>query len=175
VTGAHRGPGFRERVDRAIRLTERLNVLPYDDQDAIRAAWAELTGRAADESFRLIPPVYSDHGINIRIGRNVFINQGCHLSDIGGIDIGDDVMIGPRVNLITSGHPVDPQSRRSGITAAPIRIGRNVWIGAAATVLQGVTIGEGAVIGAGAVVSRDVPPSTLALGVPAEVVREIGQ
>jgi acetyltransferase-like isoleucine patch superfamily enzyme len=168
-----RGPGFRERVELAIRVTERLNSLPYDDQDAIRATWSELTGQPIDDTFRLIPPVYSDHGVNIRIGRNVFINQGCHLSDIGGIDIGDDVMIGPRVNLITSGHPVDPSQRRSGVTAAPIRIERNVWIGAAATILQGVTIGENSVIGAGSVVTRDVPPGTLAVGVPAEVVREI--
>lgn len=170
----HRGSGFRERVDRAIRLAERLNALPYDDQDAIRAAWSELTGQPVEESFRLVPPVYSDHGTNIRIGRNVFVNQGCHLSDIGGIDIGDDVMIGPRVNLITSGHPVDPSARRAGVTAAPIRIGRNVWIGAAATILQGVTIGADSVVGAGAVVTRDVPEAVLVAGVPATVVRSIG-
>lgn len=166
--------GFRERVERAIRVTERLNSLPYDDQDAIRATWADLTGQSIDETFNLIPPVYSDHGINIRLGRNVFINQGCRLNDIGGIEIGDDVMIGPAVSLITSGHPVDPSSRRSGITAAPIRIERNVWIGASAMILQGVTVGADCVIGAGAIVTHDVPPATLAVGVPAEVVRRLG-
>jgi acetyltransferase-like isoleucine patch superfamily enzyme len=96
--------GFGERVERAIRLTERLNSLPYGDQNAIQAAWAELTGQRIDETFHLIPPVYSDHGINIRLGRNVFINQGCRLNDVGGIEIGDDVMLGPSVSLITSGH-----------------------------------------------------------------------
>lgn len=170
----HRGPGFRERVERAIRVTERLNSLPYDDRDAIREAWGELTGQPIDETFHLIPPVYSDHGINIRLGRNVFINQGCRLDDIGGIEIGDDVMIGPGVRLITAGHPVDPLLRRSGIIAAPIRIERNVWIGAGAMILQGVTIGADSVIGAGAIVTRDVPPAVLAVGVPAEVVRNIG-
>jgi acetyltransferase-like isoleucine patch superfamily enzyme len=165
---------FRKRVERAIGLTERLNSLPYADQDAIRAIWAELTGQSIDETFNLIPPVYSDHGINIRIGHNVFINQGCRLNDIGGIEIADDVMIGPSVSLITSGHPVDPSLRRSGITAAPIRIERNVWIGASAMILQGVTVGAGSVIGAGAIVTHDVPPATLAVGVPARVVRSIG-
>ncbi len=170
----HRGPGFRDRVERAIRMTERLNALPYADRNAIREAWGELTSQPIDETFNLIPPVYSDHGVNIRIGRNVFINQGCRLDDIGGIEIGDDVMIGPGVRLITAGHPVDPSLRRSGIVAAPIRIERNVWIGAGAMILQGVTIGENSVIGAGAIVTRDVPRAVLAVGVPAEVVRSIG-
>ncbi|WP_020385096.1 sugar O-acetyltransferase [Kribbella catacumbae] len=166
--------GFRERVEQAIRVTERLNKLPYDELDAIRATWADLTGQPVDETLRLIPPVYSDHGINIRLGRNVFINQGCRFNDIGGIEIGDDVMIGPGVSLITSGHPLDPASRRSGITAAPIRIERNVWVGASAMILQGVTVGADAVIGAGAIVTHDVPPATLAVGVPAKAVRNLG-
>ena len=173
-TGVAELHGFRERVEQAIRMTERLNALPYDDREAIRATWSELTGQPVDETFNLIPPVYSDHGINIRLGRNVFINQGCRLNDIGGIEIGDEVMIGPDVSLITSGHPVDPRTRRSGITAAPIRIGRNVWIGARAMILQGVTVGEDSVIGAGAIVTSDIPPSTLAVGVPAKVVRHLG-
>jgi acetyltransferase-like isoleucine patch superfamily enzyme len=165
--------GFRERVEQAIRTTERLNKLSYDDREAIRATWTELTCQPVDETFNLIPPVYCDHGVNIRVGRNVFINQRCQLNDIGGIEIGDDVMIGPGVNLITSGHPVDPASRFDGITAAPIRIENNVWIGAGATVLQGVTIGENSVIAAGAVVTHDVPPNTLAAGVPAKVIRTL--
>ncbi|NMN95500.1 sugar O-acetyltransferase [Antrihabitans stalactiti] len=156
-------------------MTERLNSFSYDDKDAIRAAWSELTGQPVDPTFHLIPPVYSDHGVNIRLGRNVFINQGCRLDDLGGIEIGDDVMIGPGVRLITSGHPVDPAERRNGVTAAPIRIERNVWIGAGAMVLQGVTIGADSVIGAGAIVTRDVPRAVLAVGVPAQVVRSIGR
>lgn len=169
--GAHRGSGFRERVERAIRMTERLNALPYENRAAIRQAWSELTGQPEDETFNLIPPVYSDHGVNIRVGRNVFINQGCRLDDIGGIEIGDEVMMGPGVRLISSGHPLEPSLRRKGITAAPIRIERNVWIGAGAMVLQGVTIGEDSVIGAGAIVTRDIPRAVLAVGVPARVVR----
>jgi acetyltransferase-like isoleucine patch superfamily enzyme len=166
--------GFRERVEQAIRTTERLNKLSYDDGDAIRATWTDLTGQPVDETFRLIPPVYCDHGVNLRVGRNVFINQRCQLNDIGGIEIGDDVMLGPGVSLITSGHPVDPAARYDGITAAPIRIERNVWIGAGAMILQGVTVGENSVIAAGAIVIHDVPPSTLVGGVPAKVIRKLG-
>ncbi|GGM95654.1 nodulation protein L [Lentzea pudingi] len=165
---------FVERVQRAHRLTEELNLLRYADQEAIRAAWSELTGQVIDEKFHLIPPVYSDHGVNIRVGRNVFVNQGCRFNDIGGIEIGDDVMFGPNVSLISSGHPLEPDRRRTGITAAPIRIGRNVWIGASALVLQGVTVGEDAVVAAGAVVTRDVPARTLVGGVPAVVLKEVG-
>ena len=161
------------KVQRAIGLTERLNRIPYDDREAIRKTWNELTGDEVDETFHLIPPLYSDHGVNIRVGRNVFINQACILNDIGGIEIGDDVMIGPRVSLLTAGHPLDPVRRRRKVVAAPIVIERNVWLGAGATVLQGVTVGADAVVAAGAVVTRDVPPGTLVAGVPGQVLREI--
>jgi acetyltransferase-like isoleucine patch superfamily enzyme len=109
----------------------------------------------------------------MRVGTNVFINHGCTLNDIGGIDIGDDVMLGPNVSLLSSGHPLEPRQRRRGITAAPITIGRNVWIGAGAIVLQGVTVGEDAVIAAGAVVADDVPAATVVAGVPARVIRHL--
>jgi acetyltransferase-like isoleucine patch superfamily enzyme len=162
------------RIQRAIGLTERLNRIPFADGDAIRQAWSELTGTPVDATFSLIPPVYSEHGLSIRVGRNVFINQGCVLNDIGGIEIGDDVLVGPRVSLITSGHPLDPNQRRRQIVAAGIVIERNVWLGAGSMVLQGVTVGEDSVVAAGAVVTRDVPPGTLVAGVPAQVVRPIG-
>lgn len=162
---------FADTVQRAIRLSGKVSALRYADQKAIREVWQELTGQQVDETFHLIPPVYSDHGVNIRIGRNVFVNQNCRFNDIGGIDIGDDVMLGPNVSLISSGHPIDPVGRRDGITSAPIVIGRNVWIGTSALILQGVTVGADAIIGAGAVVTRDVPPRTLVAGVPATVVK----
>lgn len=164
---------FVEKVQRAIRLTEELNMLRYADQEGIRAAWGELTGQDVDASFHLIPPVYSDHGINTRVGTNVFVNQGCRFNDVGGIVLGDDVMVGPGVSFITSGHPIDPAERRSGVTSAPITVGRNAWIGAGAVVLQGVTVGEDAIVAAGAVVTRDVPPRTLVAGVPAAVIKSV--
>jgi acetyltransferase-like isoleucine patch superfamily enzyme len=161
-------------VPRAFACCEAINRLPYADQDAIRSAWSELTGQPADARFRLVPPVHSDHGVDLRVGANVFINHGCTLNDIGGIDIGDDTMIGPNVSLLTSGHPTAVADRRTGITVAPISIGANVWIGAGAIVLGGVSVGDGAVVAAGAVVSRDVPAATLVAGVPARALRSLG-
>jgi acetyltransferase-like isoleucine patch superfamily enzyme len=159
-----------EGVPRAFSCCETINRLPYLDQDAIYRAWSELTGRPAPEQFRLVPPVHSDHGFGLEIGSNVFVNHGCTLNDMGGIEIGDDTMIGPNVSLLTSGHPTPVADRRAGITVAPIRIGTNVWIGAGATVIGGVTIGDGAVVAAGAVVTRDVPPATMVAGVPARAI-----
>jgi len=162
-----------EGVRRAVGCTERLNAIPYEDRERVAAAWSELTGQPVDPTLHLIPPVYSDCGLNLRLGRNVFVNQGCRLDDIGGIELGDDVMLGPGVRLISSGHPLDPARRRRQVTAAPIVVGRNVWIGAGATVLQGVTIGDDAVVAAGSVVTGDVPPAVLVAGIPARIVRSV--
>src|SRR4051812_36167491 len=138
----------------------------------MRMILGELTGHELDPSVRVLPPFHTDGGRNLRFGRNVFVNHGCTAMDFGGIDIGDDVLIGPNVQLISSGHPVDPATRRS-ITLAPIRIGNNVWIGAGATVLQGVTVGDDAVVAAGSVVTKDAPAGTLVAGAPARVIREL--
>ena len=97
-----------EGVRRAVGCTERLNAIPYEDRERIAAAWSELTGQPVDPTLHLIPPVYSDCGLNLRLGRNVFVNQGCRLDDIGGIELGDDVMLGPGVRLISSGPPARP-------------------------------------------------------------------
>jgi acetyltransferase-like isoleucine patch superfamily enzyme len=160
-------------MQRAWKILGRLNSLVPGDFDAMRALLEELTGREVDPTVRVLPPFHTDSGRNLRFGRNVFVNHGCTAMDLGGIEIGDDVMIGPNVQLITSGHPLDPATRRSQITTAPIRIGRGAWIAAGAIVLQGVVIGDDAVIAAGAVVTEDVPARTLVAGVPARVVRAL--
>lgn len=162
-----------ENVQRAVRLSARLSEIGFDDLHGLTAVFAELIGKPVGERFMLIPPFSTDCGLNITVGDNVFINQGCHFMDMGGITIGNDVMIGPKVNLVSAGHPVAPSERRNGIVAKPITIGNNVWIGAAATILPGVTIGDNAVIAAGAVVSRSVPADTLAAGVPARVLKQL--
>jgi acetyltransferase-like isoleucine patch superfamily enzyme len=162
-----------ENLQRAVRLSARLSEIGFDDLNGLRDAFSELIGRPVGERFMIIPPFSTDCGLNISIGTNVFINQGCHFMDMGGITIGDDVMIGPKVNLVSAGHPTDPAQRRNGIVAKPILIGNNVWIGAAATILPVVTIGDNAVIAAGAVVSRDVPANTMAAGVPARVLKHL--
>ena len=162
-------------VRRAMSITPILNRLTFEDADEIRAVFSDLIGRKVDETFSLIPPFYTTGGEKIRVGRNVFINQNCTMYDLGGIDIADDVMIGPNVSLITSSHPVEPSQRRAFVIAKPIVIERNVWIAAGATILGGVTVGENSVVAAAAVVTRDVPPNTLVGGNPARVIRAIGE
>ena len=160
-------------VKRAMGITAMLNRLTYDDADQVRALFSDLTGKAIDASFSLIPPFYTTGGADITIGRNVFINQNCTFYDLGGIDIADDVMIGPNVSLITSGHPIAPDERRAAVIAKRIVIEKNVWIAAGAIVIGGATIGENSVVAAGAVVTKDVPPNTLVGGNPARVIRSI--
>lgn len=164
---------MQAEVRRAMALTARINRLALEDASEVRALMAELIGQALDDGFVLIPPFYATGGTRTRIGRKVFINQNCTFYDLGGLTLGNDVMIGPNVSLITSGHPLEPAQRREGVTARPIRIGNNVWIAANVTVIGGVTIGDDAVIAAGSVVTRDVPPATLAGGNPARVIRQL--
>ena len=160
-------------VKRAMALTAALNRLTFDDAAQIRALFGDLIGKTVDGSFLLIPPFFTTGGTDISVGRNVFINQNCTFYDLGGLDIADDVMIGPNVSLITSGHPIEPAQRRSCVVAKPIVIERNVWIAAGAIVIGGVTIGENSVVAAGSVVTRDVPPNSLVGGNPAQVIRSI--
>ena len=161
------------RVKVATRLSAELSTYCLDEAESIRTAFEALIGKPVGESFTLIPPFYADYGLNITIGRTVFIGYGCAFTGHAAIDIADQVMIAHKVNLVTAGHPVEADKRREYITAEPIRIEANVWIGVAATVLPGVHIGEGAVVAAGAVVTHDVPPATLVAGVPARVIRNL--
>lgn len=121
----------------------------------------------------VVEPMFAcDYGYNIRAGRNLFVNYGCVFLDCAPIVIGDDVQIGPAVQLYTATHPLDPVQRRAGLEfARPIRVGDGVWIGGGAIVLAGVSIGDEAVIAAGSVVTRDVSPRTVAAGNPARVIR----
>ena len=158
-------------VKRAMAITATLNRLTFNDADEIRALFSELIGKEVDGSFLLIPPFFTAGGDEITVGRNVFVNQNCTFYDLGGLDIADDVMIGPNVNILTAGHPLEPSRRRATTIGKPIVI---AWIAAGATIIGGVTVGENSVVAAGSVVTRDVPPNTLVGGNPARVIRSIG-
>jgi acetyltransferase-like isoleucine patch superfamily enzyme len=160
-------------VKRAMAITAALNRLTFNDAAEVRALFSDLIGKTVDDSFILIPPFYTAGGSDISIGRNVFVNQNCTFYDLGGLDIADDVLIGPNVSIITTGHPVEPSRRHTAVIAKPIVIARNVWIAAGATIIGGVTVGENSVIVAGSVVTKDVPPNTLVGGNPARVIRSI--
>lgn len=155
----------------ALRITGELNG-GYHDPARVRELLAGLTGKPVDESVVLFPPFYSDFGKNITLGRGIFINSGCKFQDQGGVVIGDDCLIGHNTVLATLNHDVRP-SHRADMHPAPIVIGRNVWIGANATILPGVRIGDDAVVAAASVVTKDVPDRTIVVGSPARVVRSI--
>lgn len=164
---------FAADVERAMAITPALNRLTYADADEVRSLFENLIERTVGEHFRLIPPFYTDCGKNIHIGNRVFINQNCTLYSLADIVIGDDVMIGSNVSLITSEHPVAPSQRRAYLLGKPITVERGVWIAAGVTIIGGVTVGENSVVAAGSVVTHDVPANTLAAGHPAKVIRSI--
>ncbi|MCF0058818.1 DapH/DapD/GlmU-related protein [Dyadobacter sp. CY356] len=162
---------FEEVVSRTIRLSVQMNATATD-VDQVRTTLSEITGVEIDESTTIFPPFYTNFGQFIKLGKNVFINHACSFLDIGGITIEDDVQIGPRVNLTSENHSINPGERKT-LLLKPIVIKRNAWIGAGATILPGITIGENSIVAAGAVVSRDVPANTIVAGVPAMIVKTI--
>lgn len=155
----------------AMKITARLNQ-EYHDPEEIRALFSELTGTEVDETFGLFPPFYTDCGKNIHLGKNVFINSGCHFQDQGGIYIGDGALIGHCVTIATLNHDQHPKLRPN-LMPKPVHIGRNVWIGANVTITPGVHIGDGSIIAAGAVVTKDIPENTVAGGVPAVILKKV--
>lgn len=159
-----------EVVSRTQELSVQLNASTHIDQ--VRELLSEIIGSSIDKSTRIFPPFYTNFGQFITLGKNVFINHACSFLDMGGITIEDDVLIGPKVSLITENHPLDPADRQA-LLLKPIIIKKNAWIGAAVTILPGVTIGENSVVAAGAVVSKDVPANTVVGGIPARHIKNI--
>ena len=172
VTGGGEMHRFMREINEAtMRLTFDLNS-KYHTAEEVREIFSKIIGKPVDKGFRLFPPFYTNCGKNITLGKGIFINTGCHFQDQGGITIGDGTLLGNDVVLTTMNHDFDPDQRTTTYPA-PIVIGKKVWLGSSVTVVPGVTIGDGAIIGAGAVVTKDIPPYTIAAGVPARVIRQI--
>jgi maltose O-acetyltransferase len=166
-------PDLEAASKRAIALAHRYGEVYATDQDAARPLLEELLGSIAPDAH-IRPPLYVDYGSYITVGSGTFANYGLTALDVAPITIGDDVQIGPQVQLLTPTHPLDPARRRAKLEAAePIVIEDNVWLGGGAIVCPGVTIGTNTVIGAGAVVTKDVPPNVVAVGNPAKVIRSL--
>jgi len=159
-----------EAVDRTIKLSKKLNSAT--DTNEIRFVLSEILRKPVPESTVVFTPFYTNVGINITLGENVFINHACSFLDLGGIVIKDDVMIGPRVNITSENHPVEPQNRKT-MSPAKVVLEKNVWVGAGATILPGVTVGQNSVVAAGAVVNKDVPPNTVVAGIPAKIIKQL--
>ncbi|MDE6189313.1 MAG: sugar O-acetyltransferase [Clostridia bacterium] len=162
---------MHEMAQKARRITMNMNNAFHTNEE-LRDLFSQLIGKAVDDGFGLFPPFYTDYGQNISVGKNVFINSGCCFQDQGGIEIGDNVLIGQQVVLATLNHDLLPENR-ANMSPAPIKIGNDVWIGAHATILSGVTINNGSVVAAGAVVTKDVPENTVVAGVPAKIIKTI--
>ena len=162
---------MHEAAERARRITAEINN-SFRTAEELRKLFSELIGEKVDDSFGLFPPFYADYGQNITVGKNVFINSGCCFQDQGGIEIGNNVLIGQQVVIATLNHDLIPE-KRANMLPAPVKIGNGVWIGAHATILSGVTIGDGAVVAAGAVVTKDVHSNTVVVGVTAKIIKTI--
>ena len=164
----------RDQV-RAQELLERYNATRHAEQELRTRLLRELLGSVGD-GVVVRPPFHCDYGSHITIGDGTYVNFGCVMLDVAPIQIGAACQIATGVHIVTATHPVDPEPRRLGWESAePITIGDNVWLGSGVVVCPGVTIGDDTVVGAGAVVARDLPAGVVAVGVPANVLREIGE
>lgn len=166
-------PEISALATRCGRLVDRFNRTDADQAAERHEILAEMLGSIGEDT-EIRAPFHCDFGMNLTIGARCFANFGLMVLDVARVRIGDDVQIGPNVQLLTPTHPLDAGLRRDKWEAAePITIGDNVWLGGGVIVLPGVTIGADAVIGAGAVVSRDIPANVVAVGNPARVIRTL--
>jgi maltose O-acetyltransferase len=147
------------------RFNERIDM-PLDERyQLLKERFA-----AVGEDSMVRPPFHCDYGYNVTLGAGVFLNFGCIILDVVAVEIGDMTQIATGVQILTADHPRDPAVRATGLELGrPVRIGRNVWIGAGAIILPGVTVGDDALIGAGSIVTRDVPAGATVTGNPARV------
>ncbi|VDG19605.1 acetyltransferase [Lactobacillus ginsenosidimutans] [Lactiplantibacillus mudanjiangensis] len=144
----------------------------YHTDSEITQLMSQITRQKVSPTTAIKPPFNTDFGAHIYLGQHVFINRNAMFVDLGGIYIGDRVLIGPNVTLVSVNHEENPASRRN-LHCASVHIGKGAWLGANVTVLPGVTIGENAIIGAGAIVTKDVPANMVVVGTPAKVIRGI--
>jgi len=161
-----------EQMENKKRIYE-YNLCPPDQTEKIDRLIRAILGKAG-KNISFLAPFHCDYGKNIDDGNNFYANYNCIILDVGPVIIGDNVMFGPNVSLLTAGHPVHPESRNSGYEyGLGITIGNNVWIGGNTVVNPGITIGNNAVIGSGSVVTKDIPDDVVAVGNPCKILREI--
>ena len=167
---------------KAHRLCTDYNKLYDTDEVERNAILRELLPDFDEDEIYFQGPIFFDYGMNIHIGKNFYANFNCTILDICPVTIGDNVMLGTGVSLLTATHPLRWQERNLRQTpeglvqleaGKPITIGSNCWLASNVTVVGGVTIGEGCVIGAGSVVTKDIPANVFAAGNPCRVIKPI--
>ncbi len=149
------------------------NGTPADADEDRRRLLTELLADLGEAT--VIKPVFRcDYGFNISIGQRTFVNYDCVFLDCNTVTLGDDVQVAPGVHIYTATHPVDAETRRSGLEyALPVLIADGVWLGGGSIICPGVTIAENTVVGAGSVVTRDLPANVVAAGNPCRVIRKL--
>lgn len=158
---------------RAQRLLHAFNTSDPDAAQERHSLIQELLG-AHGANSEVKPPFRCDYGSHIFAGENLFINYDCVILDCNIVRLGDRVLLGPKVQIYTATHSLDPTERKDGWEfALPVEIGNDVWIGGGAIICPGVTVGDGATIGAGSIVTRDIPPNVFAAGNPCRVIRTL--
>lgn len=173
--------GYLYKLDAALlaahqnskRITRLLNATLETEVERRRELVRELFAQAGEGAY-IEPPFYCDYGYNVSVGKNFFCNYDCVFLDCGKITVGDFVMLGPKVQIYTANHPIDPDVRRFGHDhGIPVTVGSNVWIGGGSILCPGVTVGDNTVIGAGSVVTHNIPAGVVAAGNPCRVIRPV--
>lgn len=167
-------PGYEELIADIFAMMKTATEMNtgYKTPAEVHEYMERILGKPLDESTTVLPPFYVDYGKPVTIGKGCFIQQCCTFFGRGGIEIGNEVFIGPKVNLITINHDPNPDNR-SATYGRPIVIEDKVWIGINSTILPGVRLGYGCIVGAGSVVTKDVPAMTVVAGNPARIIKKI--
>jgi maltose O-acetyltransferase len=154
-------------------LSEFNKYSDYENYEPQKTRLDKLLGSYGDNVY-IEPPFFCDYGFNIHVGKNFYANFDCVILDGAEVRIGDNVMLAPRVQILTATHPINAKERIEGLEySKKIFIGNNVWIGAGAIILPGIRIGNNSVVGAGSVITKDVPDDVVVAGNPGKIIRKI--
>lgn len=166
-------PDLLTEIRQARRLTRLINATTEDQEKEREQLIRQLFG-STGKKVALNPPFTCDLGYRIHVGENFFANYDCTILDHGGVYIGDNCMLAPKVCIYTIGHPEDPKERAVSMAyCKPVHIGNDVWIGGSSIILPGVTIGNNVIVAAGSIVTKDIPDNVIVAGNPAKIIKEL--
>jgi len=176
LAGQMYNPNDKELIKERLKarvILQKINSV-HDAKKKEQNIWFAKLLEQSTKGLWIEPPFYCDYGYNIKVGKNVFLNFNCCILDVMEVKMGNNIMIGPNVQIYTATHPLDAKTRSSWLEyAKPVIIGNDVWIGGGAIICPGVSIGNGAVIGAGSVVTKSVPDNIVVAGNPAKFIKNI--